>query len=131
MLLNVYAKFLANLEAGPERSALERLGSLYGAGAILRHIGVFYQGGYFASQPNAMALLQQAVLDLLPAIKQDAIAIVDAIAPPDFIVNSPLGMSDGDVYRHMESAIMQAPEALERPKWWRDVVHREYIKSKL
>uniref|UniRef100_A0A1S4GXK8 Acyl-coenzyme A oxidase n=1 Tax=Anopheles gambiae TaxID=7165 RepID=A0A1S4GXK8_ANOGA len=131
MLLNVYAKFLANLEAGPERSALERLGSLYGAGAILRHVGVFYQGGYFASQPNAMALLQQAVLDLLPTIKQDAIAIVDAIAPPDFIVNSPLGMSDGDVYRHMESAIMQAPEALERPKWWRDVVHRDYIKSKL
>uniref|UniRef100_A0A182RJB7 Acyl-coenzyme A oxidase n=1 Tax=Anopheles funestus TaxID=62324 RepID=A0A182RJB7_ANOFN len=131
MLLYVFGKFLSNLEAGPERQALERLGSLYGAGTILRHIGVFYQGGYFSAQPNAMALLQQAVLDLLPAVKQDAIAIVDAVAPPDFIINSPLGMSDGDVYRHMESAIMQAPEALERPKWWRDVVHRDYVQSKL
>uniref|UniRef100_A0A182W7I8 Acyl-coenzyme A oxidase n=1 Tax=Anopheles minimus TaxID=112268 RepID=A0A182W7I8_9DIPT len=131
MLLYVFGKFLSNLETGPERQALERLGSLYGAGTILRHIGLFYQGGYFSTQPNAMALLQQAVLELLPAIKQDAIAIVDAIAPPDFIINSPLGMSDGDVYRHMESAIMQAPEALERPKWWRDVVHRDYVKSKL
>ncbi|XP_053664148.1 peroxisomal acyl-coenzyme A oxidase 3 [Anopheles marshallii] len=131
MLLYVFGKFLSNLEEGPERQALERLGSLYGAGTILRHIGVFYQGGYFSTQPNAMALLQQAVLDLLPNIKQNAIAIVDAIAPPDFIINSPLGMSDGDVYRHMESAIMQAPEALERPKWWRDVVHRDYVQSKL
>ncbi|XP_035916187.1 peroxisomal acyl-coenzyme A oxidase 3 [Anopheles stephensi] len=131
MLLFVFAKFLANLEAGPERQALERLGSLYGAGTVLRHIGVFYQGGYFSTQSNAMALLQQSVLDLLPTIKRDAIAIVDAIAPPDFIINSPLGMNDGDVYRHMESAIMQAPEALERPKWWRDVVHRDYVQSKL
>uniref|UniRef100_A0A182NTI7 Acyl-coenzyme A oxidase n=1 Tax=Anopheles dirus TaxID=7168 RepID=A0A182NTI7_9DIPT len=131
MLLDVFAKFLAHLEAGPERQTLERLGALYGAGIILRHVGVFYQGGYFAAQPNAMALLQQAVLDLLPTLKRDAIAIVDAIAPPDFILNSPLGMSDGDVYRHMESAIMQAPEALERPKWWRDVVQRDYVQSKL
>ncbi|XP_058058272.1 peroxisomal acyl-coenzyme A oxidase 3 isoform X1 [Anopheles bellator] len=131
MLLYVYSKFLANLEPGSERQALERLGALYGAGVILKHIGLLYQGGYFAAQPAAMSLVQQAVLDLLPAIKRDAIALVDAIAPTDFILNSPLGMSDGDVYRHMESAIMQAPEALERPKWWRDVVHRDYVQSKL
>ncbi|XP_053675462.1 peroxisomal acyl-coenzyme A oxidase 3 [Anopheles nili] len=131
MLLYVFSKFLANLEAGPERTAMERLGSLYGASTVLRHVGLFYQGGYFAAQPKGMALLQQAVLDLLPMIKRDAIALVDAIAPPDFILNSPLGMSDGDVYRHMESAIMQAPEALERPQWWRDVVHRDYVQSKL
>uniref|UniRef100_A0A2M4BF32 Acyl-coenzyme A oxidase n=1 Tax=Anopheles marajoara TaxID=58244 RepID=A0A2M4BF32_9DIPT len=131
MLLQVYSKFLANLEPGNERQTLERLGVLYGAGIALKHIGLFYQGGYFAQQPNGMALLQQVVLELLPLIKREAIALVDAIAPPDFILNSPLGMSDGDVYRHMESAIMQAPEALERPKWWRDVVHRDYIQSKL
>uniref|UniRef100_A0AAG5D9G9 Acyl-coenzyme A oxidase n=1 Tax=Anopheles atroparvus TaxID=41427 RepID=A0AAG5D9G9_ANOAO len=129
MLLFVFTKFLTNLETGPERQVLERLGALYGASAILRHVGVFYQGGYFSAQPGSMGLLQQAILDLLPTIKRDAIALVDAIAPTDFILNSPLGMSDGDVYRHMESAIMQAPEALERPKWWRDVVHRDYVRQ--
>lgn len=78
-----------------------------------------------------MSLLQQGVLELLPLVKTDAIPLVDAIAPPDFVLNSPLGMSDGEVYKHMESAIMQAPGALERPQWWRDVVYRDYIKSKL
>lgn len=30
-------------------------------------------------------------------MKCDAVAMVDALAPPDFILNSPLGQSDGDV----------------------------------
>jgi Acyl-CoA oxidase len=30
-------------------------------------------------------------------MKCDAVALVDALAPPDFILNSPLGQSDGDV----------------------------------
>ncbi|XP_062545312.1 peroxisomal acyl-coenzyme A oxidase 3 [Armigeres subalbatus] len=130
-LIYVADKFLANLEEGSEKIVLQRLISLCGANLVLKYSGIFYQGGYFAQTPNAMNLLQQGVLDLLPLIKTDAISLVDAIAPPDFLLNSPLGMSDGEVYKHMESAIMQAPGVLERPKWWRDAVYRDYIKSKL
>lgn len=124
-------KFLKNLEEGSEKIALTRLVSLYGANAVLKYSGIFYQGGYFTHTSNALDLLQQGVLELLPLIKTDAISLVDAIAPPDFILNSPLGMSDGEVYKHMESAIMQAPGALERPQWWRDVVYRGYAQAKL
>ncbi|KAL9692388.1 hypothetical protein quinque_016433 [Culex quinquefasciatus] len=124
-------KFLRNLEDGPEKVALTRLVSLFGANVVIKHVGVFYQGGYFAKTANALELLQQGVLDLLPLITVDSVALIDAIAPPDFVLNSPLGMSDGEVYKHMESAILQAPEALERPKWWREVVYRDYVKPKL
>ncbi|EAT39346.1 AAEL008841-PA [Aedes aegypti] len=129
----IYAanKFLNNLEDGQEKVALQRLVSLCGANLVLKYSGIFYEGGYFSQTPKAMSLLQQGVLELLPLVKTDAIPLVDAIAPPDFVLNSPLGMSDGEVYKHMESAIMQAPGALERPQWWRDVVYRDYIKSKL
>ncbi|KAL1379947.1 hypothetical protein pipiens_014546 [Culex pipiens pipiens] len=124
-------KFLRYLEDGPEKVALTRLVSLFGANVVIKHVGVFYQGGYFAKTANALELLQQGVLDLLPLITVDSVALIDAIAPPDFVLNSPLGMSDGEVYKHMESAILQAPEALERPKWWREVVYRDYVKPKL
>jgi len=30
-------------------------------------------------------------------LKSDAVAMADALAPPDFILNSALGMSDGEV----------------------------------
>ncbi|XP_055600496.1 peroxisomal acyl-coenzyme A oxidase 3 isoform X2 [Uranotaenia lowii] len=131
MLLAVAGKFLRNLEEGPEKIAIGRLVSFYGTNVVLKHIGCFYQGGYFGNIPNALGLLQQSQLNLLSLIKQDAMAIIDAIAPPDFVLNSPLGMSDGEVYKHMETAILQAPEALQRPSWWRDMVFTDYVKAKL
>lgn len=63
------------------------------------------------------------VLDLLKELKDEAVAIIDAIAPSDFILNSPLGMSDGDIYKHLHSAMSQSPGAFERVSWWQDVTH--------
>lgn len=68
-------------------------------------------------------LIKHGVLDLLKALKDDAISIVDAIAPIDFILNSPLGMSDGEVYKHLQSVLWQTAGTFERPEWWQIVTH--------
>lgn len=68
-------------------------------------------------------LLKTGVIDLLPELKNDAISLVDAIAPNDFILNSPLGMSDGQVYKHLQSILWQTSSTFERPKWWKLVTH--------
>lgn len=79
-----------------------------------------------------MELYHKGILLLLPVLKDEAISLVDAIAPTDFILNSPLGMSDGNIYQHLQRAIVQAPKVFERPSWWRDVTYKEYLqKSKL
>lgn len=49
------------------------------------------------SGSEAPAWIQEAILALCGQLKDDAVALVDAIAPPDFILNSPIGMSDGQV----------------------------------
>ncbi|KAF2886215.1 hypothetical protein ILUMI_19959 [Ignelater luminosus] len=113
------------------KSVLTRLLSLYGIWSLEKHISTFYQGGY-ASGPLFARLIQDSLLKLCKSLKNDAVALVDVIAPPDFLIKSVLGQSDGMVYKHLEAAMVQAPGALERPKWWKEIVQlKNNTKSKL
>lgn len=42
-------------------------------------------------------IIQDSVLKLCSELKDDAIALVDVVAPPDFFLRSALGASDGQV----------------------------------
>ncbi|CAD6997500.1 peroxisomal acyl-coenzyme A oxidase 3 isoform X2 [Ceratitis capitata] len=127
----IFHRFLDTAAPSNERNVLRKLLSFYGADLITKHIGIFYQGGYFEDRAHA-DLYQQGILDLLPVLKNEAVSLVDAIAPTDFVLNSPLGMSDGNIYQHLQAAIVQAPGVFERPHWWRDVTYKEFLqKSKM
>ncbi|KAJ8872737.1 hypothetical protein PR048_026352 [Dryococelus australis] len=67
-------------------------------------------------------MLSDGIMQLCSSLKPEAVALVDAIAPPDFCFNSVLGKSDGQVYRNIQAALYQTPQVFERPTWWRDVV---------
>lgn len=45
--------------------------------------------------PRPATLIQDAILQLCKELKNDAVSLVDAVALPDFILNSVLGASDG------------------------------------
>ena len=60
-------------------------------------LGDFLEGGYFDSMQAG--LVRQAVRNLLPMIRVDAVALVDAWGHSDHALNSVLGRWDGDVYR--------------------------------
>lgn len=74
----------------------ERLISLYGLHHLQRHLSDFYEGGY-AQGPNLSNIIKKAILKLCEDLKPDAVSLADAIAPPDFILNSAIGKSDGEV----------------------------------
>ncbi len=106
----------------PVLNTIFYLGSLQ---FIDKHLVFFYQGGYFtkqqqqdsSSQLNSSepsVLIREAILELCAALKDDSIALVDATAPPDYVLNSPLGDSRGDVYNRLYSMMTQTPNALER-----------------
>ena len=61
-----------------------------------RFISLSLSGGYITG-PEPPRLIKEAILQLCGALKDDAVALVDAIAPTDFILNSPIGKSDGQV----------------------------------
>lgn len=101
------------------RAVLKRLAALFGTFHLQRHMSILAQG-YFESSSNVV--LHGAVEELCAQIKPDAVALVDAIAPPDFILNSVLGRSDGLVYQHLEQEF--ADSMKQRPSWWQLVLEQ-------
>ena len=55
-----------------------------------------YEAGY-SSEPSLAQLVRDAILELCLRLKPEAVAIIDALAPPDFVTNSILGRADGRV----------------------------------
>lgn len=93
---------------------MTKICTLFGLWSIEKHLGTLYEGmfvkqlgsmkddisyitGGFATGPCATRLIRKAILQLCLELKPDAVAVADALAPPDFILNSALGQSDGEV----------------------------------
>lgn len=102
---------------GSLQSVLKKLCCLYGLWSLSKHIAVLYQGGYFVGEVPSK-IVQDAILDLCAQLKDDAVSLVDAIAPPDFILNSPIARADGELYKNLWSAVLQGEKVLERASWW-------------
>lgn len=101
------------------RPVLRKLCALYGLWSLSSHLAILYQGNYMNGRKPA-ELIQTAILDLCSQLKDDAVALVDVFAPPDFILNSPIGYADGQLYKNLWSTVMQGNQVLERPSWWKE-----------
>lgn len=106
VLSRVYAEFTAfsffwgrihreNVD-GASRDVLEKLGILYGLWCLDKHLAYFYQGDY-ARGPEMSVLVKDGVLRCCNLLKPDIVGVVDAMAPPDFVLNSVIGKADGKV----------------------------------
>ncbi len=45
------------------------------------------------------------------------VRLIDAIAMPDYLIGSPLGRKEGDVYREYFAEIEKQPGVYEKAKW--------------
>jgi acyl-CoA oxidase len=118
-----------NPDLPPEiRNILVKLLLLYGLWSLEKHLAILYQGGY-AQGPVPANIIREAILELCLGLKPESVALVDAIAPTDFVLNSAIGKSDGQIYKNLQQAMMQTPKGFERDSYWKDIV--EMLKSKL
>ena len=122
--LERFADFSNQPNHPPEIAAvLRKLLVLYGLWSLEKHSATLYQGGY-CTGPAPCSLIREGILELCTTLKDDSVALVDAIAPPDFVLNSVLGMSNGEVYKNLQAAMSQCPNGLERPEWWKMIAQR-------
>ncbi|KAF6032169.1 ACOX3 [Bugula neritina] len=103
------------------RPVLTNLAALYSLWSLEKHLGTLYQGGYFRSN-SSTKILRKTILQLCTELKDNSVSLVDALAPPDFILASPIGRADGQIYQNLYSAMLQGKNVLDRPDYWREFV---------
>uniref|UniRef100_T1J6M8 Acyl-coenzyme A oxidase n=1 Tax=Strigamia maritima TaxID=126957 RepID=T1J6M8_STRMM len=104
------------------------LGMLYAFWSLERHLIYFCKGNYFPANSGIEAI-RNNVSTLCLRIKNESIALVDAIAPPDEILNSVLGSSDGQIYKRLVSYFLTGGKNLQRPHWWKEMLPESIMMS--
>lgn len=75
-------------------SILNLIGLVYGYWCMERHLPTFYQG-CFASGATFADTIRTEHLKNCAQMKDSSVSIADALAPPDFVLNSVIGKTDG------------------------------------
>ncbi|XP_043467966.1 peroxisomal acyl-coenzyme A oxidase 3-like [Leptopilina heterotoma] len=104
-----------------EKVILSKLCSLYAAWSLEKKLGDIYAGGFANPDSQLEIFLREGIIMMNKTLVQEAVSLVDVLAPPDFILNSPLGMSDGEIYKHLEELLLQNPSNLKRVAWWKEI----------
>lgn len=90
-----------------ERQILMDMCSLFGAVLLEKRLGDLYAGGFASPKSNLDGFLREGIIKSCKKLVDNAVALVDVFAPPDFILNSVLGMSDGEVCIILPSSLHQ------------------------
>lgn len=81
------------------RPTLVLLCQIYGYWCLEKQLATFYQGRFASttssSQSSFAETVRSELLRLCGELKDSSVAVVDALAPPDFALNSVIGKSDG------------------------------------
>lgn len=89
-------KFEAEQTINSLRPVLEKIFLIYGFWNIDKHLSYFYIGG-FSQGTEFSEFVRSGLVKACGDIKDSAVSIADALSPPDFVLNSILGKSDGKV----------------------------------
>ncbi|KAI8084666.1 acyl-CoA dehydrogenase/oxidase C-terminal [Halteromyces radiatus] len=99
---------------------------LYGLYTIEDNAGAFLQYEYFS--PTQIEFVRGQVNALCKAVRDQAIPLVDAFNLSDYVVNSPLGRKDGNVYVHYFDQVQRSNPQGEHPYFDRlikPLIHRD------
>ncbi|XP_030561904.1 peroxisomal acyl-coenzyme A oxidase 3 [Drosophila novamexicana] len=105
----------------PYANVLRVLYDVYAMWLLENHMTTFYVGGFAVGGAFAAAV-QERLLQSCAQLKDVAVSVADAIAPPDFALNSIIARADGLLYENLQNEFMTNEGAFQRPAWWRDVI---------
>jgi acyl-CoA oxidase len=121
-----YAFMLACFEAGVRaapkelQQVLTLLRNVFALQHIEQNLGDFLEDGFLSGAHAAS--LRALLRTLYTRLRPHALALVDSFGLPDFVVESPLGREDGDVYNAMFSAVRAAPNAQGVPPYFQELI---------
>ena len=110
---------MTNRMPTPEILILRKLGHLYALQSLQKHLVHVYEAfsDKMASITEFGTSLKDELIRACAELKPDIVPLVDSFAPPDHVLNSILGYSDGNIYGHLYEAL-SATES--NPLWIKD-----------
>jgi len=79
------------------RNVLDKLLIVHILKFLEENFNLLFEGNYFTNGSISI-WIQNRLIDLCHDLRNEAVALVDVFAPPDHILNSVLGVSDGKVH---------------------------------
>lgn len=91
------------------------------------YISILFEGHYVKNgQVNQW--IQTRLIDLCNELRNELASLVDVFAPPDYILNSVLGNSDGRVYEAINKMIHDNKQTFITPLWLKsDLVEKSKL----
>ena len=93
---------------------ISKLRDLYGLTVLEKSLPALYEVGYC---PSHRKQFRDKTIQLSEELAEVSIGIIDAIAPPDRILSSSIGSSNGQVYSNIINQTENWPEVYSSPYW--------------
>ncbi|KAL0088744.1 acyl-CoA dehydrogenase/oxidase C-terminal [Phycomyces blakesleeanus] len=113
--LVMVSNFLGAVFGGPpddtadliNQSVMQKVALLFCLSTMEQEVADFLTSGYLS--PSQSLLVRQQTIKTLKDIRPEAVALVDAFALPDYLLNSALGENEGRVYERMAEMTEKEP----------------------
>lgn len=99
---------------------LHQMGVLYGLWALEKWSSFLYEANIIKSGSSTLKDIREHILELCGMMKNNALSLAEVFAPPDWVLRSTLGQSDGKLYDNLYHAITQSKGCFERPEWYEE-----------
>ncbi|UJR38051.1 hypothetical protein I4U23_030733 [Adineta vaga] len=114
-------RFLHYIENNEEmdtkcKFVLEKLLIVHTLKFLEENLTLLFEGNYLTNGSISL-WIQNRLIDLCHDLRNEAAALVDVFAPPDHILNSVLGVSDGKVYEAINKVIHTNKHTFVTPTW--------------
>jgi len=106
----------ANHPARGVHQMLHKLCSTLAIERINEEMSLFLQYGYMSG--DHLPLIKRWLVTSCRQLRDDAVALVDALNFPDFVLKSPLGCHDGDIYNKYFKMVNEAPMSAGVAPYW-------------
>ncbi|XP_022658640.1 peroxisomal acyl-coenzyme A oxidase 3-like [Varroa destructor] len=112
---------------GVPRVLLTRITLTFGLWCLEKRLTDLYAGGFTAG-PDLPGIMRSQLLSLCAILKDESVSLADAIAPPDFALQSVLGHSDGDIYKRIMQGFVDG-DNMGRVSWWTEFLNKPKVNS--
>jgi acyl-CoA oxidase len=115
-----FKTFQEKINSSPSniKDILQKFLILNGLYSISFDFSYFLESGYYTSKETYF--VKKKILYLINELKYDTLGCIEAISPPDIIIWSALGKSDGNAYKNLFDMIKNSNNCFERLKNWKD-----------